>query len=201
MWKVRQLMALVLLCALADARGADLVKDGLPGPVGAGDLISVTIYDLVGPGKGATFPVRVDGDGKASLPHVGQVQVGGRTTDRAASAVSGAYRDAKLIENAVVTVGVLESGSAATVKPGPLNRGDRLRITIYGLVAQLQQPTTVLAMIGDDGSIELPVAGELKLAGLTEAEADKAIATLYRERGAVQGAIVSVLRLAPAAGT
>ena len=68
----------------------------------------------------------------------------------------------------------LSMGAFAQVEK--LGNGDAVRITVF------QQPDlTTEARISDKGTITLPLVGETKVAGLSQAEAGKHIATKYQE--------------------
>ncbi len=74
------------------------------GPIAADDYVRIEITDLVGPGIVTTKKVQVSKDGTAKLPLVGAVSIVKLTEAQAAKAVQKAYRQAKLIPNAAVTV-------------------------------------------------------------------------------------------------
>ncbi|CAN5487312.1 hypothetical protein BH10PLA1_BH10PLA1_12120 [soil metagenome] len=79
-----------------------------------GDLIEISIDDLVGVGVTTTKQTRVDHDGNISLPLVGKVRVEGMTEAEAEQAISKAYNDAKLIRNAKVSVTIIKDAAAAS---------------------------------------------------------------------------------------
>jgi len=97
----------------ADPTPGDLVASDADYVVGKNDLLSVTINDLVGPGVETTKTTRVSESGNISLPLVGQIKALGLTEAELEQAVAKAYKDAKLIENAQVSVTVNEARGRA----------------------------------------------------------------------------------------
>lgn len=166
-----------------------------PAKLAAGDLIILTLYGLTAPGVATPFYLHVDADGGISVPLVGVVDVKDQTTDRAAARVSKAMADASLVRDGIVTIGLLQTAAEAGVEPGPFKVGDPVQITVFDLVGTGRRLVS-LAIVGDDGQVELPLAGPIKFEGLTEAQADKAVQLRFRERQMIANATVSVLKLA-----
>ena len=74
------------------------------------DLVSVSIFDLLGEGTGEQVKViRVTETGSISLPFIPPVKASGLTERELEDAVSKAYEDARLIRNARVSVSVQEA--------------------------------------------------------------------------------------------
>jgi polysaccharide export outer membrane protein len=92
-----------------EIRPDDLVADASDYVIGRNDLINVSITDLVGPGVETLKTTRVAESGKISLPLIGQLQAAGRTEADLEQDIIAAYRDAGLIQNAQVSVTVVEA--------------------------------------------------------------------------------------------
>lgn len=166
-----------------------------PAKLAAGDLVVLTMYGLVAHGVATPFYLHVDDSGALSVPLVGLVDVKDMTTDRAASRVSKAMADQQIARDAIVTVGLLQTAAETGVATGPFKPGDPVQVTVFDLVGTGRRLVS-LAMVGDDGEIDLPLAGMVKLEGLTEPEADKAVQNRYRERRLLPNGTISVLKLA-----
>ena len=109
-----------------------------------------------------------------NVPLAGPVNVEGLPTDRAAARVSETLATANLVRDGVVTVGLLLPAAQTGVPAGPIAVGDALQVTVFDLVGAGRRLVS-LATVGADGQIELPLAGLVKVAGLTEAQADDAV--------------------------
>jgi protein involved in polysaccharide export with SLBB domain len=108
-----------------DVRAADLVVNKDDYTIGSNDLIQVSITDLVAPGVETLKQMRVTQSGMISLPLIDQVKAAGLSESQLELAISQAYRDKNLIQNAQVSVTTVEA---------------RNRIyTVYGAVAQMSQ--------------------------------------------------------------
>ena len=96
-----------------DVTPADLVPIYSDYRIGKNDVVSVTIFDLMGEGTGEVPKVvRVSETGMISLPFIGPVKADGLTEHGLEDAVAKAYEDAKLIKKARVTVTVAEARAA-----------------------------------------------------------------------------------------
>jgi protein involved in polysaccharide export with SLBB domain len=169
-----------------------------PGPIAKGDLLSVVVYDLTGPGRRSEFQARVGADGSFGFPWIGMVQADGLSEARAADAVVKALRDNKVEASAMVSVHRLESADQANVKLGPVAPGEVLRISITELAGPGVETVKTVKVAGD-GHIAMPLVGAIKLEGLSEAEAARAIAKTYRDKHLIQSAQVTVLKVNGAA--
>lgn len=76
-------------------------------PIAANDLLRVKIGDLTGPGIESTRLTWVSDRGLVSLPVIGPLTVAGMSVRQAEGAIRQAYRDARLIQNAPVSVQVI----------------------------------------------------------------------------------------------
>jgi polysaccharide export outer membrane protein len=93
-----------------DVTPADLVPLYSDYRIGKNDVVSVTIFDLMGEGTGEVPKVvRVSETGMISLPFIGPVKADGLTEHELENAVAKAYEDANLIKRARVTCTVAEA--------------------------------------------------------------------------------------------
>ena len=75
-----------------------------PTQVAVGDRLSVDIPQLVGPGVEKTTSVRVDPDGKITLPMLDAMPAAGKSTTDLQKQIADRYRQENLIANPIVTV-------------------------------------------------------------------------------------------------
>ncbi len=92
-----------------EVQPGDLIPQGGDYTIGKGDLVAVSITDLVGPGVETTKTARVSDSGNINLPLVGQVHAEGLTETQLEHAIADAYKGAQLIQNAQVSVQVAEA--------------------------------------------------------------------------------------------
>jgi protein involved in polysaccharide export with SLBB domain len=93
-----------------DIEPADLVPDIQDYKIGPNDLLSVSIFDLMGEGTGDQVKtVRVTETGTISLPFISPVKAEGLTERQLETAIQKAYEDARLIRAARVSVTVAEA--------------------------------------------------------------------------------------------
>jgi protein involved in polysaccharide export with SLBB domain len=74
------------------------------GPIAKGEILSVGIQELAGPGVESVLKVKVDERGSIQMPLVGSIKVEGFTETGAAQAIARLYRDQNLLQNAAVWV-------------------------------------------------------------------------------------------------
>ena len=79
----------------------------------AGDVVQITVNDLVGIGIETTKESRVNGIGNISLPLIDEVKVAGLTPAQAEQAIANKYNQAKLIDKAQVCVEIVPPNSEA----------------------------------------------------------------------------------------
>ena len=77
--------------------------------IGKGDLVTITVNDLVGIGVETTKQTRVSESGNISMPLLGQIKAEGLTEDDLQKAIADAYRNGQIITNAQVSVTVAEA--------------------------------------------------------------------------------------------
>lgn len=96
--------------ALQQVRTAFAHAATRPTRINAGDLVAVSIMDLVG--LDVTKTTRIDGDGTINLPYVGSVKAAGLSPRELEQAIVKAYEDARVVQNAIVTVSMPEHGES-----------------------------------------------------------------------------------------
>jgi polysaccharide export outer membrane protein len=77
--------------------------------IGVGDLVQVSVNDLVGLGVETTKQARVSESGNISMPLLGQIKAVGLTEDELQKAISDAYRNGQIITNAQVSCQVVDA--------------------------------------------------------------------------------------------
>ena len=93
----------------SEATPADLVPSDKDYRIAPNDMLNITVSDLLGPGVETPRQERVTESGNITLPSVGEIPASGKTESELEQSIIQAYRDAKLIENAQVSVQVIES--------------------------------------------------------------------------------------------
>jgi polysaccharide export outer membrane protein len=90
-----------------DIQPDDLIPEVTDYKIGPDDQVSVSVFDLMGPGTGEQVKVvRVTETGSISLPFIPPVKAAGLTEHELEDAVSKAYEDARLVHNARVSASV-----------------------------------------------------------------------------------------------
>lgn len=113
-----------------DIEPGDLVPDVSDYKIGPNDLVSISIFDLLGEGTGEQVKtVRVTETGSVSLPFIPPVKADGLTERQLEDAVSKAYEDARLIRNARVTVTVAEARARTFSIQGNIEQPAEYQIT------------------------------------------------------------------------
>jgi protein involved in polysaccharide export with SLBB domain len=165
------------------------------GPVGKGDLVRVSIVDLSSGTGWGPVNVRVGQDGALPLPLVA-VMVDGLGEAQAAVAVEKAYRDAGLIRTAIVALRRVQAAEGADVKLGAIEAGDILRVAVWELNGpHATGPTLKTLKVDEQGEVTPPMLKGVKVAGLSEAEAGRAMQKAYREQGVLPAAQLTVLKV------
>lgn len=77
--------------------------------VGRGDLVAVSVYDLVAAGIETVKQVRVTESGSISLPYVPSIKALGLTEAELQVAIADAYRQNQIIQNPQVSVTIIEA--------------------------------------------------------------------------------------------
>lgn len=92
-----------------DVRQSDLVAPKTDYVIGPDDMLSISITDLIAPGVETVKQMRVSTSGKISLPMIGQVQAAGYSEAGLEQEITKAYLNANIIQNAQVSVTVVEA--------------------------------------------------------------------------------------------
>jgi protein involved in polysaccharide export with SLBB domain len=172
-----------------------VVAQNPAGIIAVGDLLEVAPSDVVAPEGHAQFFVRVDEQGQVVLPQLPPLKLAGLSTDVAAGRVSDAYRAAKVARSSVVSVAIRELGKRSPIKPGPIAVGDTVRLAVADLPPN--KLMVVQETVKDDGTIQVPQAGRITVASLSEADAVKAVAREYERARIIHDATVNLVRLGP----
>lgn len=111
-------------------RPEDLQTERTDYVVGPQDLLQITIYDLEGPGLQTIKNVRVSGTGNVTLPWMNNVvRAEGLSELELQQAISQAYQQAGVLENANVSVSVIEARNRAYSVLGSVARPNQYVIT------------------------------------------------------------------------
>jgi len=85
-----------------------VAEDLIPRPtsyrIGPGDVLRVTVFDLIAPSEREEYEVSVDARGMIEIPQLGRIEVVDRTTEEAMEAVVRTIRDRNLIQDPLVQV-------------------------------------------------------------------------------------------------
>ncbi len=183
---------LVLTLLVFVARADDAVDQ--KGPAQTNDLLNIAVTGLIGPGLKTSFKKRVDGNGEISMPLIGKIDVNGKKLADVQDAVNNAYNKAQLIRAAAAQVTREEVAANASIKCGVIAKGDHLEFRIWDLKGP-QQETAEVMEVDEKGEINLPIAGKINLVGKDEADAEKAIQKIYRDKQLLAAAMVCVRRI------
>jgi protein involved in polysaccharide export with SLBB domain len=192
------LIASVLMCLLFAAVPRLVSGEGPKHPVDmivADDLLCVGIWDIRPTGGETLKTVRVDPDGNISLYYVGTVRVAGKNFEEAEKEINDAYRASGVLQTPAPSVNRLEAAAAASISSAKIAAGERISVRILDLVPDIEESR--IFTVSEGGKVGLPLLGQFKVAGMTEAEAEKAITKAFEEQFNLEKIPVSVLRLAP----
>jgi polysaccharide export outer membrane protein len=112
-----------------EVRPEDLVVVSSDYVIGNGDLVDVSITNLVAEGVETTKATRVSESGNISLPLIGQIHAEGLTEDQLQTAIAAAYHNANLIQQAQVSVTVTEAQARTFSVLGAVGAAGRFAIT------------------------------------------------------------------------
>ncbi len=163
--------------------------------IATNDLLCVGIWDVRPTGGETLKTVRVDEQGNISLYYVGQLRVAGRSFEQAEKEIGDAYRASNQLQNAIPSINRLETGKSVSISSGPIAVDDRLSVRIFDLVPDIEECR--ILKVSEGGKVGLPLLGQFKMAGLTEADAEIAIARAFEQQFELKNIPVSVLRLGP----
>jgi polysaccharide export outer membrane protein len=123
------------------------------------DAITITVVDQ--PELGG--PVRVDGDGTISFPHIGRLSVANMTQEQVAALIASRLKTAGILSNAQVVVTITSYGRQISVLgqvglPGvyPIDRPETLSDVLAragGVKGDNAAPYLVLKRVGPDGNM------------------------------------------------
>lgn len=90
-------------------QGPPLPEDLIPRPdfyrIGPGDVLEITIFDLIAPGEREEYrAINVDARGMIELPQLGRIMVQDKTTEEAVAEIEQVMRDRNLVQNPLVQV-------------------------------------------------------------------------------------------------
>jgi protein involved in polysaccharide export with SLBB domain len=155
-----------------------------------GDPLAVSIRGLEQPGKNTLVEVSLNEDGQITLPLLPKPVVAkGLTTEKLRDAIAQAYRQARLMQNARITV---------KFRPGNENAARALRVgdPLVVTIADLEGPgksTVVKADVDPKGEITLPMLSKpVPARGLTRETLCDAIVKAYERDKLIANAIVTV---------
>ena len=92
-----------------DVKQADLKASNADYVIGRNDLLSISITEVAGPGVESVKTTRVSESGNVSLPLIGTIKATGLTEAELEKAIADKYRSSNLIQNAQVSVTVIEA--------------------------------------------------------------------------------------------
>jgi protein involved in polysaccharide export with SLBB domain len=92
-----------------DVRQSDLDPVQADYVIGPNDLINISTTEVAGPSIESSKTARVSESGNVSLPLIGQVKAAGKTEAELEKAIADEYRARNLIQNAQVSVTVIEA--------------------------------------------------------------------------------------------
>ena len=84
-------------------------------PLRAGDLVSISVLDLAGPGKAMTVTRRLGESGTFSFPYAGALKLGGLQPAAAEKTLRDALQTGGVIDKATVIVTRPEAGEACSI--------------------------------------------------------------------------------------
>lgn len=172
----------------ADAPAAERLR------IAPGDRLCIGVAGLDPADVETLKTVRVAADGGVGLYFVGVLKIGGLTYEEAERTIAKAYTEGHLVQGPSVTVNWLAPPKAVRADD-KLAAGDRISLKVFDL-----HPNAVagrLLTINRAGTAGIPYLGQVTLAGLSDAEAESAIAKQYSERGLIHNPRISVFHLSP----
>jgi polysaccharide export outer membrane protein len=89
--------------------------------IGKGDLLNISVNDLMGLGVETTKQTRVTESGNISMNLLGQIHAEGLTEDELQKAIADGYKNGQIIPNAQVTVTVVEARARTFSALGAVN--------------------------------------------------------------------------------
>jgi protein involved in polysaccharide export with SLBB domain len=149
------------------------------------DVLKVSMSGLTGPGTGFVEQLRVSDEGRVKLPLLGSLKVEGLTPAEAEQAIRQKYRDANLIQNTKVSIGIMEAKEAAVSQPGLAKTERLIQIDDVLHLSRGKADAGTPMQVNARGNVYVAPIGSIKAAGLTSAELEKAIAQKMRDANLV----------------
>jgi protein involved in polysaccharide export with SLBB domain len=162
-------------------------------PLQPGDLVRVTVNQLAGPNVPSDFLERVDADVWIALPLVGKLKVGKLSPAEAACAVDKIYHEMQLIGAANARIEHVQLNTKPPA-PGPFAAGDFAHVQMWDLEGPGIE-TRLIKEVSADGKLDLPHGVSVKLAGLSDSDAEVAVAKAYHDAELINKLQVCVLRI------
>lgn len=136
---------------------ADSVVNYVEPVIGPGDVLSVSIFELLTPGQSTDLQIQVRNSGFETLPVLGPVKIAGFTVRELELELIEKLREAEILDNAEVQVSILRSESAQftvlgrVATPGnyPLPRPDYRLMNVLGAVGGIPDNVTKIYVIRD----------------------------------------------------
>ncbi len=166
-------------------------------PVQMNDLLEISVSHLFSTTQPTTIKKRVDSSGQIRLPYLGRLDVKGKTLLDIADTINQEYAQAYIIRDAKTRVIRIESGSAPSIRSGPIQSGDYLEFTMWGLRAG-SEPTRKVLQVDAKGEIALPLLGKFKIKGMDANSAEVAIERAYKpyhDRNKIDAPVVCIRRI------
>lgn len=111
-----------------DVKQADLVASTTDYVIGRNDLLQISITEVAGPGVETVKTSRVSESGNVSLPLIGPVKATGLTEAELEKAIADKYREKNIIQNAQVSVTVIEARGRTFSILGAIGRPGQYQI-------------------------------------------------------------------------
>lgn len=108
------------LVEFSDPVSGDLVPAPSSYRIGAGDVLEVTVWDLIEQSRPERYEVTVDQRGLIELPQLGRLAVAGRTADQAVKVIQDAMR--RFLENPLAQVNPLQARQQTFTIQGSIER-------------------------------------------------------------------------------
>lgn len=162
-----------------------------------GDWVRVTVPDPYTPGVEIAREGQVRFDGGVRVPLSGMHRVAGKTVAEFRQVLFLSFQRPNLPSSPEVDVAFLRRGTArgSLGQDQLIQAGDLLSIDVKDLVATGCGPPIEVVCIGD--AVALPLVGQIKAAGLTEAELEEKITSVYAAAKIIEKAYVAVEILPP----
>ena len=161
-----------------------------------GDLLLVRVDELTtDPGAALIVPTRVQADGTIEPPLCPSMVVTGMDRATVERTLSAAYMGCFSERDPTAEVTRLQVANTGGPMPGPIAEGDLIRCEVNGLTVDPGRTRVLVQRVDGAGRVSLPMLAPVRVAGLTDGPAARAVAEAYRRANVLAGAQVSVLVL------